>query len=342
MTNDVSELESSTMFDGTPQVQINRVVDISVTFCQTDSVSLIVRNDSLAGLNVRYASLAPAGCFWLVLFCLAAIPALANPSALDDNAIRTAFSSVHQGYSTDEVLIRHDLRVAFLDHLGINSEERNHDEYQRTALSQLLRLRKTGQLNVATTQRSLTPALTDTSLAELSIRSILDRHQTSIDEVLCDPQLRRELWTEARLLAPDVDADSLHKSILQLRKRRRLRPELVLRVADWDRKVETWTISDLRNKPLPNNPGIYVFRDASGYLYVGEAANLSVRLEQHLSNSHNKSLAKKLSSASPEGKELTVELHIFPHDCPAKKVAVRRAYESELIRSRHPLFNLQP
>jgi hypothetical protein len=39
---------------------------------------------------------------------------------------------------------------------------------------------------------------------------------------------------------------------------------------------------------------------------------------------------------------VTIELHIFPKTSPARKLTVRRAYESELIRSREPKFNVRP
>ena len=53
-----------------------------------------------------------------------------------------------------------------------------------------------------------------------------------------------------------------------------------------------------------------------------------------------RSLAEYL--ASEKADQVTVEVHIFPADSPASKVSVRRAYESELIRSRNPKFNVRP
>jgi hypothetical protein len=37
-----------------------------------------------------------------------------------------------------------------------------------------------------------------------------------------------------------------------------------------------------------------------------------------------------------------VEVHAFPVDSRANEVVIRRAYESELIRSRRPRFNILP
>jgi hypothetical protein len=73
---------------------------------------------------------------------------------------------------------------------------------------------------------------------------------------------------------------------------------------------------------------------------VGEASNLAARLTEHVGGSDRESLADYL--AGDEADQVTVELHIFPSTSPAKRVTVRRAYESELIRSRGPKFNVRP
>ena len=90
---------------------------------------------------------------------------------------------------------------------------------------------------------------------------------------------------------------------------------------------------------IPASPGIYIFRDESGYLYVGEAANLRRRLREHLSTSDRLALADFLDAKAGE---VTVEMHIFRPDSPASQARMRRAYESELIASRRPKFNVRP
>jgi len=162
--------------------------------------------------------------------------------------------------------------------------------------------------------------------------------------MLADPVFRREFQLAAELISPGVDPYSLRKSILGLRKKRSLRPELVLQVATWGRVVTTQSLAELRrdleSDEVPKQPGIYLFRNADGYLYIGEAADLSVRLTQHVIESDRPSLAEFL--AGDDAKGVTVELHVFQSDSPAAKVTQRRAYESELIRSRNPKFNVRP
>ena len=186
------------------------------------------------------------------------------------------------------------------------------------------------------------------------------------DEDVLDDELQAHLLREA----------------LALRKRRRLRPELVARVVDWGREVHVYALTELRADPsvLPEGPGVYLFRDATGYLYIGEAANLRTRLTQHLNNSDRTALAAYLQTTPPtpapgsnaggdteddseggsggdsggegstpdihrapaEPGPLSIEVHAFDPASDARRVGHRRAYESELIASRRPRFNVRP
>lgn len=272
-----------------------------------------------------------------------------------DREIREAFRRAHGGFSSDEVLVRQALTDRFLREVGLlppsaspplaeNSTESPPEgglaDVQRTTLKRLINLRKAGRLDVPTTRRSQTDALPHPMVAEIAVRTLLDRHQVTTDEVLTDPRLRAELQREAEKLQPGVDADQVRKSVLRLRKVRRLRPELVLRVAEWKRRVVTMDLEDVDPAALPDQPGVYLFRSKSGYLYIGEAASLADRIGQHFAGSHNAALSKILQDQASSA--VSLELHVFSADSPASRVRMRRAYESELIRSRQPAFNLQP
>ena len=162
-----------------------------------------------------------------------------------------------------------------------------------------------------------------TPVAEIAARVVTDRHRITTDTMLCDPTYRQELQEEAELISPGIDAYGVRKSVLSLRKKRGLRPELVLKVADWQRELRTLSLSQLQGAlaedEIPGRPGVYLFRSPGGYLYVGEASDLAARLRVHLQGSDRKSLAAYLASDRGEG--VTVELHIFPADSPAAKVS---------------------
>ncbi len=262
----------------------------------------------------------------------------------DPDRIAAAMAHCHDGYSSDEVLIRDDLRDCFLQFLQQDSGHRFDQEDQRDALLALLKLRKAGQLNVRAVKQGPRVDSAVFPVAEIASRVVTDRHRISSDTLLADSQFRRQLQAEAELITPGIDPYLVRKAVLLLRKQRALRPELVLQVAQWNREIRTLSVPELRQQladdRIPSKPGIYLFRDHQGYLYIGEAADLAARLAKHLSVSDRPSLAEYLAADRAEG--ASVEMHIFDSDSPIAKGRVRRAYESELIRSRKPKFNVRP
>ncbi|MFG0291171.1 MAG: GIY-YIG nuclease family protein [Rhodopirellula sp. JB044] len=265
------------------------------------------------------------------------------PRSFSVEEIRDAFAATHDGYSSDELVISDRLREAFLKQLGIDPADPEKFAEQAAALHFLLKVRKSGKLDVRATRRNSVDVSVWNDTAEIAIRTVLDRHQVSIDDVLCDPRLRAELQDEATAIGQDAPPELIRKAVLRLRKIRRLRPELVLRVADWQTQVLTFDLDGIDLDSIPSQPGVYLFRSEEGYLYIGEAENLATRIAQHLDGSHNRGLAKRLSLAAADGHPpVTLELHAFAKNSPGSKTVMRRAYESELIRSREPKFNLRP
>ncbi len=267
-----------------------------------------------------------------------------EPLAIEAPILLAAFEQACDGYSTDEVLIRDDLRDEFLSRLSLDVGRPLSDAEQLDALLELLQLRKAGKMTVRSTRRGEAVEESIAPVAEIAARVVTDRHRISSDTMLADSAFRKELQREAELIRPGVDAYSVRKAVLSLRKKRALKPELVLQVADWQRTIETVSLEELKRRirdgQISDGPGVYLFRSAGGYLYVGEASNLAARLTEHVGGSDRVSLAKYL--AGDDGAGVSVEMHVFPATSPARKVIVRRAYESELIRSRDPKFNVRP
>jgi GIY-YIG catalytic domain len=256
--------------------------------------------------------------------------------------VQQAFLEVHQGWSAEEVILRDALNVAFLDacrrHSGLS------ESTDATLNWELLTIRKAGALGGKVTRRNTQSHTAYQHAAEIGARWVEDRYRMNIDRALCDPILRAEFDRVASEVAPGVEPYALRKSALGLRKRRLLRPELVGRVAEWEKEVSSFPLPKLQDQlsAIPEQPGIYLFRDESGYLYVGEASNLRLRIEEHLRSSDRASLAAYLARADIELKSITVEIHVFGKTSPGSKARYRRAYESELIASRKPRFNLRP
>ena len=250
-----------------------------------------------------------------------------------------AFSETHKGYSSDEVLLQDELNRAF-----VNACKKRLPKVDESRLNwSLLNLRKAGKLkDVKTTKRANVDTSGVTYIAEIVARSLQDKHRVSSDKIMADPKLRAEFGTAVAELDPKADLYLVRKAAFQLRKTRRLKPELITRIADWGRKVGAYPLDEVRGDltKIPELPGIYIFRDTTGYLYIGQSVDLRERLTSHLDDSSNKGLGKYLSKAG--GKKLSIEIHYFPADSRAAEVRVRRAYESELIRSRKPRFNISP
>src|SRR5262249_30572346 len=160
------------------------------------------------------------------------------------------------------------------------------------------------------------------------------KYGLTIDRVFCHPQYRREFDEITAGIAPGVSNYLLRKAAFKLRKARKLQPELIKRVANWGRKVESYPADQLIEnlELIPRRPGVYIFSDRSGYLYIGEADNLRIRIAKHLDHSDRRGLARYFWEIGT--KDLLVEFHAFDPDSEGKKSPNRRAYESELIRSR--------
>lgn len=122
---------------------------------------------------------------------------------------------------------------------------------------------------------------------------------------------------------------------MNLRKAKKLEPELLARVAP-PVSVETIAVKDVVINELPTANGLYQFFISNQSLYVGEAANLRVRLKKHLDHSDNKGLARWMWEFGQA--DLFLEIQVLEDNTTAR---IRRALETELICSRRPTFNVQ-
>jgi hypothetical protein len=251
--------------------------------------------------------------------------------------VKSAFLSVNGGRSTDDVVIDDDLNKAFTDACQAVVATATPFECNWT----LFRVRKSSGLGPVSRPRAKEKYADFLHASEIAARQMEDKHFVTIDRVFCEPKFRQEFDAVASAIAPGVSTYLLRKAAFRLRKGRQLKPELIKRVADWGRIVYSYPAAHLIENPelLLRNPGIYIFSDKSGYLYIGEADNLHVRVAKHLDHSDRKALARYLWEMGKG--DLVVELHVFAADSDGRKTICRRAYESELIRSRRPRFNIQ-
>jgi site-specific DNA-methyltransferase (adenine-specific) len=251
---------------------------------------------------------------------------------IDCSLLAEALQMAGAGYSADRVVVDPELNAQFVAacrKLGLVAliEELN---------LALLNLRKSGGCAVPTTQRTSFRSEDEYRFAsEVAIRLIERRDQVSVDRILCDPMRAAEFDAIAAGIAPGFSSVEYRWAALNLRKLRRLSPELLARVRPAF-EVQTARVDDLNLDAVPRTQGLYFFFNSTAALYVGEAQNLRKRIAKHLDHSDNKGLAQWLWA------EGTANLYLEWHALESSiSTRVRKALEAELISSRQPIFNVQ-
>lgn len=265
-----------------------------------------------------------------------------------DGAVLAAYDSISRHHSSDAVLIDDSVREAFLvearKNLSMNATQETPSGLNASILAwRLLSLRKAGKLQPSV-GRTSNPRLTDRDrlVGEIASRRAEDQFHASLDRILVDDVGRAFFDAAVKQIESETNLTQIRRAALALRKTRQLRPELAARLVDWPISQHSYRYSEIAGdiNLVPEQPGVYLFRDATGYLYIGEAKDLRERLTTHITDSDRKSLFDYLQKS--ETSQVFIDLHVFPSDSPGATLSVRRAYESELIRSRNPQFNLRP
>lgn len=285
-----------------------------------------------------------SGAIILCLICLvprlviAQSASIKSPREALEATVINAFVSTADGWSVDEVMLHDERRRQFVQQCRTENTTATDKEF----FEMLLRVRKGGRLQVRATRNERANLEDYAIAAEITARRMADEKKVHLDQILCDPALLSRFDALAAELSPDTAPYLLRKTALHLRKARQLQPELVIQANSWQVQIHDYTLEDLTENltQLTSRPGIYIFRDASGYLYIGQSQNLKERLTHHLKASDRDQLRRYLLENA--GPDLKIELHEFAEGSPGEKLSSRRAYESELIRSRQPRLNLSP
>jgi len=245
--------------------------------------------------------------------------------------LREAFLAIRGERSPDVVVADPELNEQFLHECQVRGLA-----YPAGQLNlALLNLRKSSELQGIKSKRTIVKNQEDFRFAsEIAVRFLERRDQVSLDQILCDPKQAAEFDRIASGLAPGFSAFQYRWAALSLRKRKRLRPEVLGKVIQAESVIARHA-KDVKPEDLPVQPGLYLFSGPDGVLYVGECQNLRKRLGKHLDHSDNRSLARWLWAHGTT--DLRIESHVLPAGVSAR---VRKAMEAELIQSRKPLFNV--
>jgi site-specific DNA-methyltransferase (adenine-specific) len=244
-----------------------------------------------------------------------------------------AFLEIPGSPSPDAVIADPDLNKLFLQNCASMGLSESAESLNRS----LLNARKNGALEgLRKSKRTFVRNQEEFKFAsEIAARFLERRDQVTLDQIICSPERAAEFDELARQLSPGFSSFDYRWAALGLRKRCKLKPELLARVVQ-SKTVERKRVTDLILEELPASQGLYVFHERDQALYVGECENLRKRLRKHLDHSDNKGLAHWLWQHGVS--DLHLEFHILPDDTTTR---IRKALEAELIASRNPTFNVQ-
>jgi len=242
-----------------------------------------------------------------------------------------ALNEVRDGFSVDRVIADPELNPQFIT----ACRQRQLSDAAVDLNMNLLNTRKRTGLAHSSRRTVVRNQDAYTFAAEMAIRSLERKHRTTLDRVLCDPELAGEFDTVASAIAPGFTPLEYRWAALGLRKNRRLRPELLGRVVP-TKVIGPILIRNLAPSELPAEQGLYLLLNHEKVLYIGEAQNLRARFKKHLDHSDNKLLARYIWEFG-QG-DLLIEYHVLPE---GTRTDVRKAMELELIRSRRAEFNVR-
>jgi hypothetical protein len=248
-------------------------------------------------------------------------------------SIAKAFDAASDGFSTDRVVADPGLNLRFIAECRQRGLKDSIADLNRA----LLNFRKKGGLTGRS--RSKRTHFQDEDdyrfAAEIAVRFMERRDGISLDTIISDPEKATEFDEVSGRIAPGYSPLKYRWAALNLRKARRLEPELAARIAP-PIDVINVSVSEIVSDELPPSQGLYLFIAADYLLYVGETENLRKRLKKHLEHSDNKGLARWMWEFGTES--LHLEMHILKDNTEAR---IRKALELELIRSRQPVFNVK-
>lgn len=256
---------------------------------------------------------------------------LKDSAELTAGLIAEAFRQVHDGYSTDRIIVDPDYNARFLDRcrdLGLDQSDYflNHMLYD-------IRKSKKAILPPAKKMTVFKDYDRYAFAAEIGVRVLQRSSGVSLDQVVCDPELRRQFDELAQRLSPEEPVLKLRWAALNLRKTHRLKPGDV-HGPEYD-LVSAGPVERVNLDEIPTFPGTYVFYDRARPLFADETHDIRGRLEVHLRHSGRRGLPTWLDIDSSNGFDLKYLA------LPSLKREERLSWLRQFINKEKPLLNYQ-
>jgi len=167
--------------------------------------------------------------------------------------------------------------------------------------------------------------------SEFAATEIRYRTGASVDDMICDPELRSEFDQLASKMAPGYSPLEYRWALLSIRKAGQ---------AKWEAKYEMPALSSPTRlfsdevEGVPRNAGVYLLLEQQRPLYVRGARDVHHGVELHRREEFLKPLLDRLWRPSPD------DLLFSYATLPQRKLL--RPVEQRLIREKRPLFNIPP
>lgn len=195
-----------------------------------------------------------------------------------------AYKKVGQGKSADYLLCDIGMNERFVETCKDLGLPGNAFAWNRL----LLRARKTGKLprSKREARRHSFKEMDQYSFAsEIAMRIMELEYESTLDDVLCRPELALEFDQVARTFAPEQSVFDLRWAALAIRKRasksRSLANEKGFK--DWlKKKLPPAKPPEFFCSPKFEVPGVYIVENSDQKLYIGEAVDMRARIERML------------------------------------------------------------
>lgn len=241
-----------------------------------------------------------------------------------------AFGEVRDGFSADRVVADPELDRKFLRRcreLGLSGTD-----YDLNWA--LLNARKNGLLSDLPKTKKYTVRETDQFeyASELAVRHLQITRQVSLDQIICDPELAQQFDDFAKRLSPGYSPLEYRWVALGLRKAGRL-PQGNAPVIEVPELQPLCAVPQLTASKLSQSSGLYLFTSAGTPVFLSHTDNLRHRLERHMEVSKSRGLPDWLWDRGP--------LELSLAETPGAARGIRQKAEMMLIRSLHPILNIQ-
>ncbi len=223
-------------------------------------------------------------------------------------AIAEAYLAACEGFSIDRVIADPELNSEFLKacrELGIAGRpvDWNH---------RLIGLRKGGKLSPLPKPKRTLMRREDMDdfifASEIAWQLLSEKHEVSLDEILCDPDRAAEFDETASRFAPGWMPFHYRWGALRIRKEAKKKKEYAARLPENIRgarfKRRAVSVQDLRQVPVCE--GLYLLQANGTNLYLGETYRLRERIEKQVR--HLSALLAHLKLADLSAKDISIRL----------------------------------